>query len=142
LLPPFSAKAKGAAALHPKKKKEEIMPKYEVEFSTDAEFAMHEFEADTPELALQAARRIADTGDEDLDFEHYSDTHPIDAITVHGDRHEELCHWHSDDLRLRLAASDLLAAAYAVVDRWESGDLAAAVRELDKVITEAGLRKT
>jgi hypothetical protein len=42
-----------------------------------------------------------------------------------------------DDLRLRLAASDLLAAAELVVARWERGDLADAVRELDAAIAKA-----
>jgi hypothetical protein len=49
----------------------------------------------------------------------------------------QLAVWHDDDLRLRLAARDLLEAAELVVARWEQGDLADAVRQLDAVIATA-----
>ena len=53
----------------------------------------------------------------------------------------EACGWRSDDFRLRLAARDLLKAARALIEPWETGDLAAAVRDLGAVITDARLRQ-
>jgi hypothetical protein len=44
---------------------------------------------------------------------------------------------YDDDMRLRLAARDLLGAAEHVVARWEQGDLAKAVRELSAAIAKA-----
>jgi hypothetical protein len=42
--------------------------------------------------------------------------------------------WNGD---LIAAAPELLDAARAVIDAWESGDLAAAVRNLDSVVQKA-----
>ncbi|MGA8499748.1 MAG: hypothetical protein WB764_29995 [Xanthobacteraceae bacterium] len=44
----------------------------------------------------------------------------------------------SDEVaRLRTITSDLIEAAQAVIDNWERGDLAGAVRGLDAAIREA-----
>jgi hypothetical protein len=40
-------------------------------------------------------------------------------------------------LHVRLAASDLLSAARLVIARWETGDLAEAVRELSAAVAKA-----
>jgi hypothetical protein len=135
LLPPFSAKAK-AQRCCTKNKREEKMPTYAVEFNTDAETAFRHIKAKTAEGALKAARRIAETRSDDLNFHSYSDIHPIEEIVVKKEG-GKVCRWQSDDLRLRLAAPDLLAAACAVIDAWATGDFAAAVRELAMAVVEA-----
>ena len=53
------------------------------------------------------------------------------------DGDEELAVWLDADLHLRLAASDLLAAARRVIERWERGDLAEAVRDLASAVAKA-----
>ena len=61
----------------------------------------------------------------------------MNEILVYGPEGNELAAWHDDDLRLRLAARDLLEAAELVVARWSEGDLADAVRQLDAAIANA-----
>jgi hypothetical protein len=72
----------------------------------------------------------------DLDFYELCDC-PINEIEINDEHGNELAVWYDDDMRLRLAASDLLAAAELVVARWEQGDLAEAVRRLDAAIVKA-----
>jgi hypothetical protein len=74
----------------------------------------------------------------------YSGGLPVNEIEVAGPEGDELAVWRDDDLTLRLAASDLLEvlaaqtdAAQAVIDAWEKGDLAGAVRTLDGSIHSA-----
>jgi FixJ family two-component response regulator len=62
---------------------------------------------------------------------------PVNEIAIKDANDNELAVWLDDDLRLRLAARDLLEAAELVVARWEQGDLAAAVRQLDDAIAKA-----
>ncbi|MDN3277842.1 hypothetical protein QWJ07_26500 [Frankia sp. RB7] len=111
------------------------MPIYQVHFSTDAELAIHDISGDTPAQALAAARALA-AGDHELYFEPYAGL-DIDEIIVMDDDGYPICAWRSDAMRLRLAASDLLIAAREVVASWDSGDLAAAVRNLAATIAEA-----
>ena len=113
------------------------MTTYTAIFRTDAEFATHEFTADSPEQALALARRFYDDDPLDLMFESYSDGMPVNEIVIQDPDDNELAVWLDDDMRLRLAAGDLLEAAEAVVARWERGDLAAAVRDLDAAIAKA-----
>jgi hypothetical protein len=113
------------------------MTTYTAYFRTDAEFATHEFKAATPEQALKKARRFYDDDPLDLMFESYDAGMPVNEIAIQDANHEELAVWLDDDLRLRLAANDLLEAAELVVARWERGDLAEAVRELDAAIAKA-----
>jgi hypothetical protein len=113
------------------------MTTYTAYFRTDADFATREFKADTPEQALALARGFYDDDPLDLMFESYGDGMPVNEIAICNRKGEELTAWVDDDLRLRLAARDLLDAAELVVARWERGDLAAAVRELDAAIAKA-----
>jgi hypothetical protein len=55
----------------------------------------------------------------------------VNEVLVYDADGNELAAWYDDDMRLRRAARDLLEAAELVVARWEHGDLAEAVRELD-----------
>jgi hypothetical protein len=118
------------------------MPTYTAYFRTDADFASREFKASTPEQALRKARKFLDT-DGDLMFQEYDGGMPINEIEIQDQDRSEVAVWYDDDLRLRLAARDLLAtledqtdAAQAVIDNWTEGDLAAAVRALDASIAD------
>jgi len=114
------------------------MTTYDVYFRSDLQWGMREFAADTPEQALALARRFAAESPDKLELDFYEACDsPINEIEVCDDDGSELAIWHDDDLRLRLAASDLLEAAEKVVARWQQGDLAEAVRELDAAITKA-----
>ena len=117
------------------------MKTFTATFRTDAEFATRDFEAETPEQALALAQKLyADElhtdGPSRLWFEPYIDM-TVNEIAVCDVDGNELAAWYDDDMRLRLAARDLLEAAELVVARWEQGDLADAVRELDAAIAKA-----
>jgi hypothetical protein len=112
------------------------MKTYTAYFRTDADYAVRDFAAHTPEQALKKARRFLRERPDDLFFERYIDGPPVNEIAIQAD-HNELAAWHDEDLCLRLAARDLLEAAEKVVARWKRGDLAAAVRELDAAIAKA-----
>jgi hypothetical protein len=70
-------------------------------------------------------------------FDSYNDVMPVNEITIHDAGCNKLAVWFDDDMRLRLAARDLLDAAELVVARWERGDLAEAVRGLSAAIAKA-----
>ena len=113
------------------------MTTYAAHFRSDAESATHDFVAATPEQALKKARRFYKAHAHRLLFERYDHSGPGQR-DCHLERPgDDLAVWHDDDLRLRLAASDLLEAAELVVARWERGDLAKAVRALDAAIAKA-----
>ena len=84
------------------------MTTYTVYFRTDAESASHDIEADTPEQALALARELDAPGE--LWFDPYSGVMPVNEIVVCDPDGKEAAHWHDDELRLRLAAQDLLDA--------------------------------
>ena len=113
------------------------MTTYTATFRTDAEFATREIKAATPKQALKKARRLYDEDPFDLMFESYDGGMPVNEIAIEDADGDDLALWLDDDLRLRLAARDLLTAAESVVARWEQGDLAEAVRELDAAIANA-----
>jgi hypothetical protein len=96
-------------------------------------FASCEFEAKTPEAALALARVH---NPQEICFEP-CEHRPVNEIIIYDDEGNALIEWYPDDVRLRLAAHDLLDAAKKVVSRWATGDLAGAVRELDAAITKA-----
>jgi hypothetical protein len=90
------------------------MTTYTAHFSSDAEFATLDFEAETPEQALALAQKLyAEELHTDapsrLWFEPYIDM-TVNEIAVCGADGNELAAWHHQDLRLRLAAPDLLEA--------------------------------
>ena len=120
------------------------MKTYTAYFYTDAEYASTEIEADTPQRALTAARKLDEEQNGDLYFEHYDEGFPVNHIEILDEDRNELAHWRDADLLLRMAAPELLNAledqtnaAQAVIDNWASGDLAAAVRSLDASIATA-----
>jgi hypothetical protein len=90
------------------------MKTYTATFHTDAEFATRDFEAETPEQALALAQKLyADElhtdGPSRLWFEPYIDM-TVNEIAVCDADGNELAAWYDDDMRLRLAAHDLLEA--------------------------------
>ncbi len=82
---------------------------YTAQFSTDAEFATHEVEANTPEQALIKAREFYAGDHSDLWFESYDDM-PVNQIAIKDVDGNEVAVWLDDDMWLRLAAQDLLDA--------------------------------
>ena len=121
------------------------MPTYTAQFYTEADWAETKIKARTPKLALAAARRLAEGADcWTLDFQSYDSTNGIERIEIWAPDRRTVAEWESDELRLRGAASDLLAAletqieaAQAVIDAWCEGDLAGAVRMLDAALADA-----
>jgi hypothetical protein len=86
------------------------MTTYTAYFRTDAGSASHEFEADTPEQALALARQFYDDDWSQLYFEPYDRGIPVNEITISDAEGNECMAWLDDDLRLSLAARDLLEA--------------------------------
>ena len=119
---------------------------YTAQFRTDADYAEQEFKAKTAKQALALARKFYDEHDEDLLFQNYDGGggSSVNEIEISGPEGSKLAVWQDDELRLRLAASDVLDAleaqidaAQAVIDAWAEGDLAGAVRALDGSIFAA-----
>jgi hypothetical protein len=99
---------------------------------------MRRFKACTPERAIELARKFAENRSDELDFQSFEPCDcPINEIEILDEHGNELAAWHDDEMRLWLAARDLLEAAETVVARWECGDLAEAVRALDAAIARA-----
>jgi hypothetical protein len=110
---------------------------YTATFRTADTWATEEIDAETPEQALRQARALADNDIDALDWCTYDPASvPLDEIEIAGPDSAGAV-WQSEDLALRLAASDVLGAleaqtdaAQGVFDAWAKGDLAGAVRML------------
>jgi hypothetical protein len=89
------------------------MTTYTVNFASDAEFASRDFDADTPEQALALARKLYEDDPSVLWFEPY-DGMDVNEILVYDADGNEVGVWYDDDMRLRLAARDLLDFAEIV----------------------------
>ena len=114
------------------------MTTYEVYFRTDLQWGMREFVADTADQAVELARRFAHENADSLDLDYFEACDcPINEIEICDDHGNSLATWFDDDMRLRLAAHELLVAAEAVIARWERGDLAEAVRQLCVAVAKA-----
>jgi hypothetical protein len=100
---------------------------YRAEFFTAADYAFRDFEAKTPEQALQLARQFYDDNLIGLDFRSYDDNAGLDQIDIwHTEQgtHSRLVlrralTWESDEFRLRQAAPELLAALKDLHDQLE-----------------------
>ena len=86
------------------------MKTYDVDFRTDADYAIRQFKARSPQDALKKALAFNDRHPEDLLFERYDGGHPVNEIEVFDRTGASVAVWHDDDMRLRLAAHDLLDA--------------------------------
>lgn len=91
---------------------------YRAEFYTAADYAFRNFEAETPEQALELARRFFDDNLIELDFRSYDDNAGLDQIQIWDSQHGTLASWESDDYRLRKAAPQLLAALKLILPRY------------------------
>ena len=105
------------------------MTTYTAHFRSDAAFASHDFEAETADEALALAIKFNADDSSDLWFEHYAEM-PVNEIVVCDPGENELVVWYSDDLRLRLAAHDLLSAAERILNRWQNGDIGEVIHQL------------
>jgi hypothetical protein len=125
-------------------KETSAMLTYTAHFFTGADWAETTIKAASPKQALQRARKTESDETETLSFQSYDTTNGVERIEIWAADRRTVAEWESDDLRLRLAAIDLLDAleaqtdaAQAVIDAWAGGDLAAAVRTLDGSIPAA-----
>ena len=89
------------------------MTTFDVYFRTDLQWGMREFIADTADQALELARRFAHENADSLDLDYFESCDcPINEIEICDDQGNSLVTWFDDDMRLRLAATDLLEAAH------------------------------
>jgi hypothetical protein len=89
------------------------MPRYPIRLSTHTGFVDVPFEADTPQAALTMAQewvRNNDFSHRDVDVHDYHRDYPVEEIESRGMDGETLAIWRSDDVRLHMAAGQLLAA--------------------------------
>jgi hypothetical protein len=114
------------------------MNTYTVHFRTDRSYADYDIEAATPEQALAVAQ-LCESGDiyHEALFDDYDGQAPINEIEVCHEDEEALAVWQDDDLRLRLAAADLLSAAEKILDRWQNGDIGEVIHELAVAVDAA-----
>ncbi len=84
------------------------MTEYNAHFHTERAYALYHFEADSPEQALQLARELYESEYCPLEFDNFEGDLPLDEIVISSDTEDQLAGWESDDLRLRLAAPELL----------------------------------
>ena len=115
---------------------------YKAFFYTEADWAETTIKAATPEQAMQRAHRIESEGT--VNFQSYDGGRGVEHIEIQSADGNTVAEWRHEDLKLRLAARDLLDAlesqtdaAQTVLDNWSEGDLAAAVRSLDGSIKAA-----
>ena len=114
------------------------MPTYTIRFEADRAYAEQEITAPTPEEALAKAQRFAGENYDQFMFEDYDHSkHVIRGIVVLDANGDERATWWDDEWHLRHAAQDLLDAARIVIARWQSGDLAEAVRALAAAVAKA-----
>jgi hypothetical protein len=83
---------------------------YRAEFFTAADYAARNFEAETPQQAIELARRFYDENIIELDFRSYDDNAGLEQIQIWDNERGTLATWESDDYRLRQAAPDLYKA--------------------------------
>jgi hypothetical protein len=91
------------------------MTTYTVHFRTDAESATHDIKAATPEQALALAHEL--DAPSELSFDPYNGIMPVNEILVYDADGKKVAAWRDDDLRLRLAAPELLDALETLVAR-------------------------
>jgi len=83
------------------------MKTYTIYFRSDADHASHDVEAKTPQAALALAQKLYEQEGSSLYFDSYTDR-DVNEIAVVDSDGEEVAVWQDEDLRLRLAAPDLL----------------------------------
>lgn len=92
------------------------MPTYTAEFHTDAEWALLDIKAASPEKALKKARAVEpDT----LDFEPYGERQPVNYITIRDKDCNDLAEWQDYDLRLEKTGPEILELAERIISLFE-----------------------
>src|SRR5260370_10223485 len=110
---------------------------YKAEFFTAADYAFRNFEAETPEQALQLARQFYEEDLIELDFRSYDDNAGLDQIQIWDSERGTTATWESDDFRLHKAAPELLAGLQWVVKNMSPYDLDKEGREQWAAINRA-----
>ena len=84
---------------------------YKVFFYTEADWAETTIKAATPEQAMQRAHRIESEETETLAFQSYDgEGSGVEHIEIQSADGDTVAEWRHEDLKLRLAARDLLEA--------------------------------
>ena len=83
---------------------------YLATFRTNADYAERLIKAVNPKLALQRARGLANDPGWMPDYQSYDSTAGIEHIEIRSAAGSVVAEWLDDDLRLKLAAGDLLEA--------------------------------
>ena len=118
---------------------------YRAEFFTAADYAVRNFEAETPEQALELGRRFYDENIGELDFRSYDGIEDLDQIEVWDQTSGNRALWESDDYRLRKAAPDLYKALeyfFNIMHDYDSsrrkGYIRLAMEQAQAVLAKAG----
>ena len=97
------------------------MPSYEITLRTDCEYATTNIVAADKNAAMAEAMRLRDEEADTLDWEHYErNAFPINEIVVRDADGNEVADWLSDEMRLSLAAPELLEALKGLLPEYES----------------------
>ena len=87
------------------------MTTYTAYYRSDQDWTSRDFDASTPAEALALARNFYDERSLELDnFRSHDEVAGVNEIAIEGTGGYVLAVWQDDDLRLRRAAPDLLAA--------------------------------
>jgi hypothetical protein len=112
---------------------------YMATFNTPAGTATEIFHANSPEEALQLARKFADYGSlTDMDIDPPAETYCVREITITDEHGQQHALWQEDEYRLQVAAPKLLQAlekqletTREIIDAWNNTDkLHGAVQDL------------
>lgn len=88
---------------------------FAVTFRTEAEYALTEITAATPEEALQQARQLWEQDASQFDFSSFDELQELQTITVEGPD-EDYLEWRTPEFLLTVAAPDLLDALRQAVE--------------------------
>jgi hypothetical protein len=86
------------------------MTTYIVNFRTEAEHGSCDIDADTPQQALQLARKTWEDDPDAIDWEHYCERPRLTDIAILDESDGVLLEWRDRDESVRLAATELLEA--------------------------------
>jgi hypothetical protein len=116
------------------------MKTYLATFYTDADYAERLIRANSPEQALTRARGLASDPNWVPDYQSYDGPGDINHIEIRSPDMTTVAEWQDDDLRLRLAASDMLEAlelcedALSTLARLDDGTPSISALNLTRVI--------